>query len=228
MLSGPPGFLGAEEADRLDIAARPAEGDPLSSALTDGRPVGSLLLEPRLRRRMRANGRFSVDDGRVAIRTTQVLSNCTRYIQKRSLDPAWVHGVPRLVSDEPTLSDRQRRWIDRADTAFIATTDIDGDADMSHRGGRPGWITVTDGRVAYDEQPGNAMYLTLGNLERTRSAGLLFVDFDTGGTLHVAGECQATYPPSGQPRLSVTPIRVVELAAAAPAPWSPPEFSPDL
>jgi hypothetical protein len=100
-------------------------------------------------------------------------------------------------------------------------------ADLSHRGGRPGWIEVTDGLLAFDEQPGNSMYLTLGNLEHRRAAGMLFVDFDRGRTLHVAGACGVRYG-SGPPRVSLVPSRVVEIADAAPAPWSAPEFSPDL
>jgi hypothetical protein len=69
--------------------------------------------------------------------------------------------------------------------------------------------------------------MTLGNLEQTRAAGLLFVDFATGATLHVAGRATVDYG-HVRPRVTLSPVRVLELAHAAPAPWSSPEYSPHL
>jgi hypothetical protein len=70
--------------------------------------------------------------------------------------------------------------------------------------------------------------MTLGNLAQTEAAGLLFVDFATGATLHVGGRAEVEYGPGRRPRVTVTPARVLELAGAAPAPWSSPEYSPHL
>jgi hypothetical protein len=227
LVSGRPGFLDAPAPGLVAAAATPPTADPLGAAVAAGGQVGALALEPATRRRMRLNGRFAPHEGRLAIRTDEVISNCPKYIQRRRLDPAWLPGTPAPTWSGTQLTGAQRRWIAQADTMFLATASADGRADMSHRGGRPGFVGVHDGRLAFDELPGNSLYMTLGNLEQTGAAGLLFVDFATGATLHVAGPATVGYG-TGRPRVTLTPARVLELAHAAPAPWSSPEYSPHL
>jgi predicted pyridoxine 5'-phosphate oxidase superfamily flavin-nucleotide-binding protein len=229
-VAGPPGFLDAPEPDLLTVAALPAAGDPLAGVIAAGGPVGTLALEPARRRRLRANGRaFATAEG-WAVALDQVVANCPRYIQRRTLDEAWVPSPAEVTGPSvAVLDDRRRAWIAGADTFFLATADAGGDADLSHRGGVPGFVDLRgDGTLAWDELPGNSMYLTLGNLEGASGAGLLFVDFATGDTLHVAGDAAVTYAPGGAPRVSVTPRRVLEVRHGAPAPWSDPEPSPFL
>ena len=231
LVSGRPGFLDVPRPDLITAAAAPAPGDPLAAALAAGGPAGALALEPETRRRLRANGRFapgSAPGGGLGVNTVQVLANCPRYIQRRRLDPGWVPAPPEVVARGPALTAAQRAWVAGADTAFLATAAADGHADMSHRGGKPGFLAVDgDGAVGFDELPGNSMYLTLGNLEQRGAAGLLVVDFATGATLHVAGLASVDYR-GDRPRVTLTPTRVVQQAHAAPAPWSAPEYSPHL
>jgi hypothetical protein len=83
-----------------------------------------------------------------------------------------------------------------ADTFFIATAHPSsaGSAnpargvDVSHRGGKPGFVHVSaDGaRLTVPDFVGNFLFNTLGNLALNPHAGLLFVDFSSGGLLHVA------------------------------------------
>jgi predicted pyridoxine 5'-phosphate oxidase superfamily flavin-nucleotide-binding protein len=228
VVSGRPGFMAVPAPDRLTVAARPASGDPLGAAIAAGAAVGTLVLEPAARRRMRVNGRLQPDSGGFAIAVDQALSNCPKYIQRRDLDPAWRPRPPALVSESSSLSAAQQAWIERADTGFLATAGADGTADMSHRGGLPGFLAVDDGVIGFDELPGNSMYLTLGNLEQVGTAGLLVVDHATGSTLHVSGDCAVTYAEGAPPRVSLRPRRVIEQCDAAPAPWSEPETSPFL
>jgi predicted pyridoxine 5'-phosphate oxidase superfamily flavin-nucleotide-binding protein len=227
LVSGRPGFLDAPAPGIVTAAATPPPADPLGAAVAAGGRVGALALEPASRRRLRLNGRFVPHEGGLAIRTDEVVSNCPKYIQRRRLDPAWLPGAPAPTAAGAELSDDERRWIAGADTLFLATAAADGTADMSHRGGRPGFVAVHDGGLSFDELPGNSLYMTLGNLEQTRAAGLLFVDFATGATLHVAGRATVDYG-HVRPRVTLSPVRVLELAHAAPAPWSSPEYSPHL
>ena len=86
-----------------------------------------------------------------------------------------------------------------ADTFFIATAvppaQIGASAahgvDVSHRGGRPGFVRVQRDADGVDvltvpDFAGNQMFNTLGNLQLHPRAGLLFVDFARGDRLHVA------------------------------------------
>ena len=61
--------------------------------------------------------------------------------------------------------------------------------DASHRGGRPGFVAVSnDGMLAFDDYSGNDMFQTLGNLTSNPAAAMLFVDFETAATLQLSGE----------------------------------------
>lgn len=64
--------------------------------------------------------------------------------------------------------------------------------DTNHRGGPPGFVRILsntqDGLIlVYPEYSGNRLYQTLGNLNTTPQAGLVFADFDTGNVLYVTG-----------------------------------------
>ncbi len=54
------------------------------------------------------------------------------------------------------------------------------------------------------------MYLTFGNLEIDARVGLLFIDFQTGGTLHLTGTARVNWDPA---RVSAFPgaQRVVDV-----------------
>ena len=59
-------------------------------------------------------------------------------------------------------------------------------ADMSHRGGKPGFVKIEeDGSFIFPEFSGNNHYNTLGNLNKNPVAGLLFQDFETGHLLQL-------------------------------------------
>ena len=83
----------------------------------------------------------------------------------------------------------------KADTLFIATAwrdTADGPtnqgADVSHRGGKPGFIKVlSDTSFIFPDFPGNNAYNTLGNLELNPRAGFLIPDFERGDILTMTG-----------------------------------------
>jgi predicted pyridoxine 5'-phosphate oxidase superfamily flavin-nucleotide-binding protein len=209
---GPPGFLRAVDASTLVIAARPAPGDPLAARL-DGAdaPIGLLVVEPQTRRRMRVNGtaRALPEAGGLEIRVEQVYANCPKYIQKREQveDNAAAPGdAPGLSS--PSFACERGRWevraaldavpsglVRAADTFFIASTHPDAGADVSHRGGNPGFVAVGDdgATLLWPDYSGNAMFNTLGNLLADPSAGLLFLDWERGGTLQITGAAEIVW-----------------------------------
>lgn len=59
--------------------------------------------------------------------------------------------------------------------------------DVSHRGGRPGFVHVEGDRLTIPDFAGNLHFNTLGNLIANPRAGLLFVDFETGDQLQLSG-----------------------------------------
>lgn len=62
--------------------------------------------------------------------------------------------------------------------------------DVSHRGGRAGFIKVEGNRLTIPDYAGNLHFNTLGNLLLNPRAGLLFVDFASGDVLQLSGRTE--------------------------------------
>ena len=198
-LSGPPGFLEAAAPATLAVRAELAEGDPLHG-LPVGQQAGLVVVEFAARRRVRINGTLvSTGNGTLTIEVEQAYGNCPQYIHQRLMtgdDPgAAVAGVRRDV----VLSPEDAALIRAADTFFLGTTNPDRGSDSSHRGGTPGFVRVDGGRLWWPDYPGNNLFNSFGNLAVDPEAALLFLDFDTGRTLHLSGTAEVDWDPAGQP-----------------------------
>jgi hypothetical protein len=58
---------------------------------------------------------------------------------------------------------------------------------VSHRGGQAGFVRVEGDVLTVPDFAGNLHFNTLGNFELNPRAGLLFIDFQSGELLHIAG-----------------------------------------
>lgn len=210
VLAGEPGFVTPTAPDRLLLRALPATGDPLHGVLHEGQAVGLLGIQPHTRRRNRANGTVrSLGDSGFALQVQQSFGNCPKYIHPRELQQVAVAAT--AAEQGVALSGRAAEIVRGADTFFIAsqalTGEVSGGADVSHRGGPPGFVEVeADGSaLSWPDFAGNRFFNTLGNLALDARAGLVFIDFDAGDLLHVAGraELQWTGPDERRIRLQV-------------------------
>ncbi|MEU3743951.1 MULTISPECIES: pyridoxamine 5'-phosphate oxidase family protein [Streptomyces] len=220
LLTGPPGFVRATGPHTVSVAAALPEGTP------DSAPVGTIALDPRTRRRMRLNGIARPSARGFTIEADQVFSNCPKYLQKRELyGSEAARPDAGAVRHGEALTPDQVRRVRAADTFFVATTAPDG-LDASHRGGNPGFVRADTPRdLSWRDYPGNAMFLTLGNLAEDGRAGLLFLDWETGTTLQLSGLARTEYGPEGRVvRFRVD--RTVETPGGSPLRWSAPEYSP--
>ena len=199
ILSGAPGFVRAPDPRTLAIQAKPAPGDPLAASLAPGAPLGVLGIQLETRRRNRANGRVAaVQRGGFTVAVEQSFGNCPQYIHVRRLSSVESADVSREPETEAAaLSARAVERVRGADTFFIATAAPGEGADVSHRGGPPGFVRVTqeaDGTVlAFPDYRGNFFFNTLGNLHASPRAGLTFVDFATGDVLMLTGAAEVIW-----------------------------------
>ncbi len=201
IVSGKPGFANSAEPGSLSVAALPAPGDALEAALVEGADVGVLGIELHTRRRNRVNGHVS--RGGAAgfdLAVEQSFGNCPQYIHPRG----WRHAPPPVSGAESlrhrSLPERLRGLIEGADTFFIATGHRgEGESpafgmDASHRGGEPGFVQVVDDRtLLFPDYAGNNHFNTIGNLVLDPRAGLLFVDFECGDLLQLAGRASVVW-----------------------------------
>lgn len=233
IIGGPVGFVSSPNPRRLSIAAKLHPQDPLAAALSPSSGVGVLGIELATRRRNRLNGLIrAVDDG-FTIEVRQSFGNCPQYIHER----AWCRAEPGRAAKARVshrLDPDQQARVAAADTFFIgsghsAGGDQSSDGyDASHRGGPRGFIRIADdGRLLrIPDYAGNNYFNTIGNLIRDPRVGLLFVDFATGGLLHIAGRARIDWAPidSHDPNalrmIEVTVEKVIDRPVALEIRWS--------
>ena len=251
MLIGRPGFINAPDAHRLNIAATPGFGDPLRDHLAVGARLGLLGLEPHTRRRNRVNGTVSELRGYgFELQVDQSFGNCPQYIQAR--EPEWVgdpagYGAPRPIQPETaSLGAAAKALVARADTLFIASSaspSLDrarsGGVDVSHRGGKPGFVRVDEDEagtlLTVPDFRGNFFFNTFGNIAVHPYAGLLFVDYTSGGLLQLTGRAEIVSDgpelrrfAGAQRLLRLHVERGVWMPQALPMRWSAPRSAPQL
>jgi predicted pyridoxine 5'-phosphate oxidase superfamily flavin-nucleotide-binding protein len=192
VLAGTPGFVHSPDATTLRIEAR-------AENFAVGGEVGLLGLDLATRRRNRANGRVAAIDARgVAVHVSQSFGNCPQYIQTRH--PTAVARQASPAEALNGLDDAARASIAASDTFFVASRsraeiESDGGLDMSHRGGRPGFVGVHGDTLAIPDFRGNRFFNTLGNLLGDPRAGLLFIDFASGDLLQLQGRAETEWTP---------------------------------
>lgn len=244
VLAGPPGFVHSPHERALRINAQPLPEDPLQALLRDGAPIGLLGIEAHTRRRNRLNGWITgVDEGGFGIRVGQSFGNCPKYIHAREARYAESRSVIAPLERCDGLDDPARQSIAAADTFFIATShpQASGQAqpawgvDVSHRGGKPGFIQVDGDRLTVPDFAGNSFFNTLGNLVLEPRCGLLFIDYAGGGLTWLAARAElvlegpALRAFAGAQRLMRLHVeRLQRLPGALPLRWGPGSPAPEV
>ena len=234
ILAGPPGVVrSSDDGTQLDLTALPDQADPIAPAISPGSSIGVLAIDFAARRRYRVNGAVRSAGAGISVEVREAFGNCPKYIHAYAAlsDGPVSHKSPRTSE---RLNDRQKHWIEQAETLFLGTTHPDAGADVSHRGGAAGFVRVTSPReLVWGDYSGNRLFQSLGNTAVHPPAGLLFVETETGSTLQLTGalgidwspEAAATIPGAERVlRFSITEI--VERRAAIPLRWARGESSP--
>ncbi|RZI67924.1 MAG: 2Fe-2S iron-sulfur cluster binding domain-containing protein, partial [Pseudomonas sp.] len=161
-----------------------------------GAAVGMLGIDLHSRRRNRLNGHIrDVWENGFSVSVEHSYGNCPQYIQLRALKQVPLKAVAERppVQRLTALDDAAIATIRGADTFFVASyVDLEGaqphrSVDVSHRGGQTGFVRVDGDVLTIPDFAGNLFFNTLGNFQLNPKAGLLFVDFQTGELLQVAG-----------------------------------------
>lgn len=234
VLSGPPGFLQIQDAHTLAMQARFGPHDPVEEHLCVGVPLGVLAIDLATRQRVRVNGTLVATGEALVLHIQQAYGNCPKYIQKRTNEAVGVDRPTPFHAAFDELSPDALALIHEADTFFVATAHPSGGADASHRGGRPGFVRALDSRrLEFPDYAGNAMFNTLGNIEATGRAGLLFLDFTRDHTLHLTGTARVVWDehrlsahPGAERLVEFTVERAITRTPATGRLWTLREASP--
>ncbi|MBI5288048.1 MAG: pyridoxamine 5'-phosphate oxidase family protein [Chloroflexi bacterium] len=115
-----------------------------------------------------------------------------RELQRRFDTERLAGRVGELTHDR--IDGNDRAFIEHMDMFFIATVDEQGHANCSYKGGEPGFVRVVDDKtIAFPNYDGNGMYLSMGNVLRTKQVGLLFIDFEQQHRMRFNGEASISY-----------------------------------
>lgn len=233
LVAGAPGFATSPDPKSLTVSAMPGPEDPARSGMENGDAVGLLGIEFHTRRRNRLNGTLGRrGTNGFTVTVEQSFGNCPKYIRLRDIGAEPAPRAQSAASRLEGLNDRARGMAAAADTFFVASyADRESGArqvDMSHRGGKPGFVRIdAAGRMTIPDFTGNRHFNTLGNILANGKAGLLFVDFDTGDLLQLAGEAEVILASpeidafQGSERLwTFTPRRIVFRPGAIALRWS--------
>ncbi|MEO8837413.1 MAG: pyridoxamine 5'-phosphate oxidase family protein, partial [Herbaspirillum sp.] len=171
----------------------------------------------------------------------QSYGNCNRYIQARTPDliQSGNPQLPRILSNTDRLSIADQDLLHHADTFFIASAyfnqqqQLTQGADVSHRGGRPGFIRIDDDQsLTIPDFAGNLFFNTIGNLLHDPRVGLLFIDFESADLLYLAGEAHMIWDgpevdafTGAQRLIQVRLHQVRRVTHALPIRWSSVRYS---
>ncbi len=201
LVDGPDGFAASPDPRSITLDVEMDATDPLADAFAAGTDIGVLGIELATRRRNRFSGHIRAAKNGYEIDIQQTFGNCPQYIHER----AWTRVAKTPVSDakrSSALRPAQVAQITAADTMFIGSGyqgrpgAASNGFDASHRGGAPGFVNVVDPtHLQIPDYAGNNFFNTIGNLVSDPRIGLLFVEFETGGLLHVTGRATIDFGP---------------------------------
>jgi ferredoxin-NADP reductase len=173
-----------------------------------GRMISALTIDLEKRKRVKLYGRMiagavdrigpgndqeTVGQVQLVVKIEQSLNNCPKYLNCKRIYA--VLPEPKLISESLTLPQQALDLIAKADTIFLSSCNHDNDMDSNIRGGPPGFVRVQSNDdsgtvLVWPEYSGNNLYQTLGNLQSSPKAGLVFPDFETGDVLYVTGDTE--------------------------------------
>lgn len=236
---GQSGFTQSPNEKTLSIKPNFANGDPVEKLLRINKHVALLGIELPTRRRNRLSTFVkSRHENQLELEVIQSFGNCPQYIQSREIVPLEnTQPAEKIASNH--LTPEMNKLIRASDTFFVAshyddkTQERSNGADVSHRGGKPGFVRVEDNTLTIPDYLGNFHFNTLGNFVLNPKAGLLFVDFENGHILTLTGhveilwESEDTQYFEGAERLWKFHVeKAVYLKHSLPFKWSFDSYSP--
>ena len=197
------GFIHCPDELTIKINVSPFIFDALAIDFVEGKKIGLLGIELSKRRRNRMNGIIkNINDDGFDIKVEQSFGNCPQYIHKRELtclpDTKSLYNKQAIknVNINTAMDLQYQHLIEKADTFFIASRTAAFNhhsytgIDVSHRGGKAGFITIQDNVLSFPDFSGNNFFNTMGNIESDGRVGLFVPDFITGNGVYIIGKSQ--------------------------------------
>jgi PPOX class probable FMN-dependent enzyme len=120
-------------------------------------------------------------------------------LRKRIGEPNPV--TPHKVFD--ALDEQMSAYVARAPFCLLATSDVDGNLEISPKGDGPGFVIAEDSRtLIVPDRKGNKLLFGMRNILANPHVALIFMIPGTGETLRVSGRAELSVDPALLERLS--------------------------
>ena len=104
---------------------------------------------------------------------------------------------------QDTITDDLAQFIGERDSFYLGTASADGQPYIQHRGGKPGFLKVLDGKtLAFADFRGNRQYITAGNLSENDKAYIFLMDYPNRRRIKIWGHAKVVDDPELMERLS--------------------------
>lgn len=186
-VSGPPPLAAARETGEEIVVELPRE---LLHQLPAERPCGGIVINPADARRSRISGVLTDTGDHLELECGLAFTNCRKYMAPTQSTGAQRHvGPAESISvglDDPWI----RQVVSQGETAFLVSLTPDGSADVSHRGGQPGFLHFdpVTGTINWTEYLGDGMFVSTGNLRVNGRFALIVLDLERGDAARLDGE----------------------------------------
>ncbi len=95
------------------------------------------------------------------------------------------------VACKTEFDEEAKGFIESMDMFFLATADHQGRPTVSYKGGDPGFVKIVDNTtLVFPSYDGNGMFLSMGNIARSRQVGMLFISFERPHRIRVQGTAE--------------------------------------
>ena len=191
VLSGPAPLVSAHQVDGEITVSMPAT---LVNLLPIDQPWGGIVINPATARRSRVAGRPTLNGAVVEIPCAVAFTNCRKYMTPTGSTGTSSHLGPIAEEPRPLDDDWIVQTVALGETAFLVTATPHGVADVSHRGGPPGFLryNAASGSLAWTEYLGDGMFVSTGNLRRESRFALVVLDYGSGDAVRLDGEARYT------------------------------------
>jgi predicted pyridoxine 5'-phosphate oxidase superfamily flavin-nucleotide-binding protein len=95
------------------------------------------------------------------------------------------------VACKTEFDEETKGFIESMDMFFLATVDHQGRPTVSYKGGDPGFVRIVDSTtLVFPSYDGNGMFLSMGNIARSKQVGMLFISFERPHRIRVQGTAE--------------------------------------
>ncbi len=197
LLAGHPGFLSSPDNLTLQVESRLDPMDPAAPGSQDGNSVGLLGMQLETRRPQPVERNdLSKPADRFDVAVEDSFGNCDRYITirqhsfAREPEASFSSARRRRGSSrrERTADDPERRHAVSWPLMSIATMAEDRSMFLTAVAKRASSMSTANGDLSIPDFKRQRLFQYPGNILKNPQCGLLFVDFETGDMLQIAGE----------------------------------------